>query len=319
MARRPLSRAGVAGLAVTLLAACGGGSPAPPTEAGSQQPPPSDSTFTTRTYERSFVFATEIGDSTFLVPWLLKTVESPDSVRREATGWLARGGVWEQFYSERWTTPATRAPARVLPHGSLSFVVREGDAIDGIVFEEGLRNLELVLGDVLANWVGSKGETIEVLRGAAYLSEQRVEGAVLDMARASGEGVSPGGDWAFLVSGDSVHVVIAAEEEHGGEAEPGYRGWGELGESVMQWPEVQVEWSETQGFPPARRDVPVGWRLRSPDGLIVGELRAVSADIRPGEGPGPLLPVRALFEVVGEVSTVEGRFDVRGLLVHERR
>ena len=78
-------------------------------------------------------------------------------------------------------------------------------------------------------------------------------------------------------------------------------------------------WRETQAFPPARRDVPVAWRVWSSDGLIEGELEAVSADIRAGRGPGPFLPVRALFEVVGDISIVEGNFQVHGLLVHERR
>ncbi len=139
------------------------------------------------------------------------------------------------------------------------------------------------------------------------------------MARASGEGAPPGGDWAFLLSGDSVRFVLAAELDHGGEFEPTYRGWADVGDAALQWPELQVDWWRTQAFPPARRDVPVAWRLWSTDGLVEGELEAVSSEIRPGAGPGPLLPVRALFEVAGEVSTVEGTFDVRGLFVHRRR
>lgn len=320
MARHPLTNALVGGvLAGQLLAGCGGGAPAPLADTEGEQLPAGDGTFTRRTYERSFVFATLEGDSLFVVPWLLETVETPDSVEREATGWLARGGVWEEFYTVRWGSSSTRAPSRVLPYGSVSFVVGEGDAIDGIIFDEGPRSLELVLGDVSAAWTGPRGEAIEILEGAAYLSDQRVDGMVLDMARASGEGVPPVGDWAFLLSGDSARFVFAAEREHGGDTEPIYRGWGDLDESVIQWAEIHMDWQQTQAFPPARRDVPVAWRLWSSDGLTEGELEAVSAEIRPGPGPGPLLPVRALFEVVGRLSTVEGNFEVHGLLVHERR
>jgi hypothetical protein len=57
----------------------------------------------------------------------------------------------------------------------------------------------------------------------------------------------------------------------------------------------------------------------SSDGQVEGELEVVSAEILAGEGPGPLLPVRALYEVVGEISTSEGIFPVRGILVHEIR
>ena len=302
-----------------LLAGCSQAAPDQPVETGSDQAPTAEGGFSARSYERSFVFAALEGDTIFLVSWLLETVATPDTVTREATGWLARGGIWEAFHSERWDAPPTRAPARMLPHGSLSFVVREGDAVDGIIFAEGPRSLELVLGEVKATWVGPRGEALELLDGAAYLSDQRVEGVVMDMARASGDGVSPGGDRAFLLSGDSVHFVLAADAEHGGEAEPIYRGWANLEESELQWPEVHVTWRETQAFPPARRDIPVAWRVWSADGLIEGELEAVSADIRAGRGPGPLLPVRALLEVVGDISTVEGNFEVHGLLVHERR
>jgi hypothetical protein len=82
---------------------------------------------------------------------------------------------------------------------------------------------------------------------------------------------------------------------------------------------VRVTWTSTQAFPPARRDVPVSWRITSDDGLLNGGLEVVSAEIQPGTGPGPLLPVRALYEVVGELGLAEGTFPVRGLVVHERR
>ena len=87
----------------------------------------------------------------------------------------------------------------------------------------------------------------------------------------------------------------------------------------MQWPVVRMDWERTEAFPPARRDVPVEWRVWSPDGSIEGRLEAVSAEIQPGEGPGPLLPVRALFEVTGSFAVGEDVYGVHGVLVHERR
>jgi hypothetical protein len=44
-----------------------------------------------------------------------------------------------------------------------------------------------------------------------------VEGTVLNMSRAAGDEAVPGGDWAFLLSGDSAHFVLAADAEHGGD------------------------------------------------------------------------------------------------------
>ncbi len=174
-------------------------------------------------------------------------------------------------------------------------------------------------GDVQASWGGPRGESIELVDGAAYLSDQRVEGLIMHMARASAGDSPPGGDWALLVSGDSLHLVLAAESEYGGDADPLFRGWMDLGSEERLWPELRMDWTATQAFPPARRDVPVSWRIRSDDGTLEGSLNAVSSDIEAGDGPGPLLPVRALYDVSGQISTVEGSYPVRGLLVHERR
>jgi hypothetical protein len=82
---------------------------------------------------------------------------------------------------------------------------------------------------------------------------------------------------------------------------------------------VTVTWTTTEAFPPARRDVPAGWRIATQDGSLRGDLRVISSAIAAGAGPGPLLPVRALYEVAGDVTTPDGSFPVQGLLVHERR
>jgi hypothetical protein len=320
-----MARAAVAAPALVALAtcvqlvACGDATPnlpAQPTGAGVDS---ADVGTQTSSYEQDFVFASVTGDSVFMVPWIMNNTARPDSVAREARGWLVRSGTWEGFFTDRWATPPTRAPARVLPHGNLKLLVQEGDVVDGIIFEEGVRRLELALGDVQASWGGPRGEAIEVVDGAAYLSDQRVEGVIMHMARASAGEAPPGGDWAFLVSGDSMRMVLAADSEQEVDSTPPYRAWMDLGSEERLWPDVNVAWTATQAFPPARRDVPVAWRVSSEDQSIEGSLEVVSSDIQAGEGPGLLLPVRALYDVTGVVSTAEGTYPVRGLLVHERR
>ena len=301
------------------LVACGEPDTAPPAGESGEAAPPQPGDSVVGVYERNFVFAAFEGDSVFIVPWLIQATEMPDSVMRRAEGWIARGGVWDRFYTERWWTPPTRAPGRVLPHEGMAVLVRDAGVIDGIVFEDPPRSLEIILGDGEQPWTGARGGSFQVLRGSAYLAEQRIDGLVLDMARASAGDAPTGGDWAFLISGDSAHFVLAADAEHGGESEPLYRGWGDVGEDDLLWPEVRVDWSRTEAFPPARRDVPVEWEVWSSDGTIEGELEALSAEIQAGEGPGPLLPVRALYEVTGDLGTPAGDFPVRGIVVHERR
>jgi hypothetical protein len=310
------------GLAIALGAiaiACGEPAADPPATPSGGGAEPSAEDGASPTYEQSFVFASVSRDSAFLVPWLMRTTVYPDTVLRETRGWLERSGVWDAFFSARWTTPPTRSPSRILPYGSLKLLVQEGDAVDGIIYEQGARRLEIALGEVRASWGGPRGEAIELLQGAAYLSDERVDGVVLHMARASSGTTVPGGDWALLASGDSVAVVLAADDEHSGDEEPTYRVWADLQGELQVWTGVTVEWSSTQAFPPARRDVPVAWRVATAERDLLGSLESVSADISAGMGPGPLLPVRGLFEVTGDISVGSRRYAVRGLLVHERR
>ena len=301
------------------LAACGEPAPEPPATPSGEGERASAEGAARPTYEQSFVFASLSDDSLFLVPWLMRTTVGADSVVREANGWLQRSGTWDAFYSATWTTPPTRAPARVLPYGNLRLLVQEGDVVDGILYEQGARRLQISLGDVRSSWGGPRGEAIELLDGAAYLSDERVEGFVLHVARASSGATPPGGDWGLLASGDSLVLVLAADDEHGGEEEPVYRAWADVGENERVWTEVSVQWTATQAFPPARRDVPVAWRVTTETRQLLGTLETLSADIEAGAGPGPLLPVRALYEVAGEITIGNREYPVRGLLVHERR
>ena len=278
-----------------------------------------DSTSDNSRYEQNFVFASVVGDSIFLVPWLTRTTAYTDETVRETRGWLARSGTWDAFYAEEWKTPLTQTPTQMLPYGNMRLLMQEGDIVDGIIFDDSVRRLELALGDITASWSGPRGEVIDLVEGAAYILDERIEGLILYLARASIGAAPPGGDWGLLISGDSLQLVFAADLEHGGEAEPLFRAWANIGQEERLWPEVRVDWAEVRAFPPARRDVPVSWFIRSPDGSIEGQLEMVSAEIQPGSGPGPLLPVRALSEVAGDIYTEEGLFPVRGLLVHERR
>lgn len=304
---------------LALATACGGTDADVASSRDEEAAPTAPQDATQRIYERGFVFVSEVGDSLLVVPWLVSAETGPDSVRREARGWFARGGAWEPFYSERWRTAPTRSPERILPYRDLDLVVRDGDLVDGLIFQSGPRSLEVVMGEVLATWVGPTGETMDVMEGATYLSDERIDGLVMDIARSWDLDDAGAGDWAFLISGDSLRMVLAADIEHGLEQEPVYRAWVQRGTEELLWPEVRVSWSNRQGFPPARRDVPTGWTITSDDRTLSGSLESVTSELEAGEGPGPLLPVRALIEVRGVFSADGSRFPVRGLVLHQRR
>ncbi len=317
---RAIANPGVAGLLLTCATlACAESAPEPFEQLQGTGPAAASESVPGRSYERYLVFATVTADSLIMVPWLFETATQPGAVVREARGWLGRSGTWESFFAQRWETPPTRIPARILPHGNLRLVVRDGNSVDGIIYDEGARNLELALGSELIQWGGPRGEVFRLLDGSLYLAERRLDGLVLDMARASSTDSPRGGDWAFLASGDSLQLVLQGDSEHQGEPLPSYRAWSRLDFRDLRWSALEVDWSETRAFQPARRDVPVSWTISSPEGDLQGTLEVISADVRAGEGSGPVLPVQALFEVTGTVIIEERTFPVRGLFRHERR
>lgn len=319
--RRHVTRLSAAlALAATVGAAgCGG-------PEGEPEPLPADSTVTVtgnfrgRIYERNFVFTTPRGDSAFMVPWLMTAQTRPGGVHRRARGLLARGATWEPFYDQRWDTPPTRIPWRILPHGALRLLVGEGDVVEAVLFTEGQRQLELEFsGASLVEWTGTRGQVYRLVEGNAYLSDQRVQGVILDMSRVHASDDAPG-DWAFLTSGDSLQVVLENPTAAPAGTPGAYRAWARLDFRDLQWPALTVDWAAVSAFQPARQDVPTSWTLSTPEGEtpLGGVLEVASAHLQAGEGAGPLLPVDALYVVEGTLR-VEGRaYPVQGLFRHTR-
>ncbi len=309
---RPL----LAALLVASLTACEEAEP-PPRQAS---PLPADTTgersFRGRLYERNFVFTTVGRDTAFVVPWFFRTRTLPGTVERGVRGWLARGTAWEAVYTRAWQTEPTRAPWRILPHESLGLVVGEGDAVEALVFHEGPRALELELGELLMEWTRGGEEVYRLVDGTLLLGEERVPGLILDMARTASADAGLPGDWAFLVSGDSLQVVLEAESPAAVEESGEYRGWARLDFRDLRLPEITVDWAEVRSFPPARREIPASWTLTSPD--LQGVLEVTSTQAEAREGPGPLLPVDALFGVSGTLTLEGGDYPVRGIVRHTR-
>ncbi len=300
-------------LGVLPTVGCGDSESAPPRSPVSTGGSVAAGNFEGRAYERNFVFTTLGGDSAFLVPWLIDTRTRPGAVDRRARGWIFRGAAWDAFYDEGWETAPTRTPWRLLPHGSLRLIVGEGDAIEHVLFSEGARELDLELSSVLVEWTGPRGQVFRIQEAAIYLSDQRVAGVALDMSRVHAPDQTEPGDWAFLTSGDSLQVVLESQE-HSEPGTPGaFRGWGRLDFRELQWPALTLDWAELRAFRPARQDVPVSWTVVSEDADVEGELAVQSAQIQAGQGPGPLLPVEALFVVTGELRLEGGAYPVRGL------
>lgn len=304
-------------LVALLLAAvaCGDGAPEP----RSSDPVATDTAApvdlpVVQHYERLVAFVAAARDSTLAVHWAWDSRVRPGEVGREVTGFLSRNGTWERFVGLEWSTPPTRTPWRILPRRPVRLLMGEGEALQGIVYTEGGRELELAFGSTLSEWTGPAGETVRLQEAEALLGNRVVDGLLLDLSRSRGTAEPPARDWVLLSGDDNLELVM---EDPGADGAPGmFRGWGRLDFRSLQWPEVVVTWTEQRPFESARRDIPVTWSLASLDGELTGELAVTASHLEAGEGEGPILPVRALFEVEGVIRLDGREFPVRGLWRH---
>jgi hypothetical protein len=220
--------------------------------------------------------------------------------------------------ADAWDTPPTNAPWRILPRGRARIIVGQGDALERIFFEEGARRLEVVLEDLQVEWTGRRAQTFRIHRGATLLSSGQVEGFVLDMSRAWSAEDPPPGDWAFLLSGDSLQVVLEDQTPGSGAEGGGFSGWGRIDSADIQWEGIRLPWSQTRSFEPSRRDVPMSWDIQSEGQGVTGALDAVNPFLEVGEGEGPMLPVEALYQVSGTLVLDGREFPVSGLIRHRQ-
>ncbi len=307
-------------LVVPLVFACAGESASRDDEPA---PGPAAATaaesFVGRHYERNLVFLTPRSDSVVTVSWLVTARTVPGGVQREVQGWLGRGGSFEPFLLDVWETPPDPTPWRMLPRDMLRVVVGQGDALQRLVFDDGLRHLEFVLENQLVTWSGQRGENLTLLTGGLILSSTRVSGLMLDMARAWRTNGPQAGDWTLLASGDSLQIVMHAPTTAPQSFASPFRAWARLDFRTLNWPRLSVEWPETRSFEPARRDVPVAMSVSSPDADLTIELTVSAAQIEALPGDGPQLPVQAIFEVVGTAEIEGSSYPVVGLFRHLQR
>lgn len=307
-------------LAVVLVAACAPASQVPPeSEEASAIPLAADPDFQSRSYERHLVFLGSRGDSSILVPWAFSARTKPGGVDREIRGWLFRGDSWDSVFRERWEGPPSRVPWRILPRGPVRLIIGHQDALEAILYQGGARSVEVASGSLLVEWSGQRGQSFRVHEATVFLAELTLDGILLDMSRAWASGDALHGDFAFLISGSSLQMACEDLAPEGGVQGGEFSCWARVLFGDRQWQGVRFAWMGGRAFEPARRDVPVAWEIRSPDGTLGGRLASASLSLEAGEGEGPVLPVSGLYRVTGTLL-LEGReFPVEGFLRHRQR
>lgn len=283
-------------------------------------PAPAADPGATDTFERNLIFLGPSPDSVLAVPFSFRSVASPEGVDRELRGWLDRGGAWEAFFRESWRTGPTRVPWRLHPRGPIRLIADQGDLLERVIFSEGARNLELIPGELLSDFAGPRGETYRLREGTLLLGEGRIDGYVLDASIATRAPAVPPSDLALLISGDSLHLVLAGGEVPEGAGAPTpWRAWARMDLVDRLWEEIGVSWAGSREFEPARRPVPDGWQWASPDSTMIGVLRVRSSQMEAVEADDPILPVEAVFEVEGTVTIQDREFPVHGIVRHTQR
>lgn len=267
------------------------------------------------TYQRTLVFVDISKNPTMFVPWDFENRAEAEGVRRILRGWLGRGDQqWDQFADEEWVTPPSRTPWRILPRGATRLVMGFNDVLHEVYYQEGIKDLSVQPGHILAEWSGQRGNTYRLHAGVAILSGLVHQGMVVDAQTLRVGGSEQPSEWALLVGEGPLYLLIADLEGPVGR----HRAWALHGDEEIFWPAVTVTWGETRSFERARRDVPLVWRFQSDDGLA-GEIESDNGHVGTLGAEGPILPVLGVYEVAGQVTVGEAQVTVRGFLRHFQR
>lgn len=265
-----------------------------------------------RIYERNIVFMTTDRDSLIIVPWLFRVSTSQQNVVRKSEGWLSRNGMWESFFTDQEDFGLIRYPFKIYPSGAMDLIVGSNDVIENIIYEEGLKYLEISIEEEILEWHGSQGEMFRIHQGAINLRDHLlIEGMILDMNRIYTKGSLFPGEWMFLTGPNDLVVIIRATEESSN-----YTAWARKGDQEYHWPDIEMEWSSVKSFEEARRDIPIAWRIRSLDGEMDISLTSVSMELDAVAGEGPILPVEGLYQVSGSLILTGDYLGMRGLVRH---
>lgn len=267
------------------------------------------------TYQRTVVFVDTERDTTVFVSWDFENLTLADSTRRTLRGWVGRGAQWILLADEAWATvPSRRAPWRIVPRGNTRMIVEQDDVLREIYYQAGVRDVSVRIGDAVIEWIDSRGGRYRLLNGVARLGGEERSGWVMDVSGARTGSSDGPGEWALLAGDDQLKLLLSNADGSGE-----YRAWARMGTEERFWPSVSVTWGETRSFERARRDIPVLWRFRSPDGSLRGEFQSVSAHHVTLDATSPILPVLGVYEVEGMVSTDDNRVAVKGFLRHQQR
>lgn len=307
-------------LAPLILAACGGAGDSPVEAEGETL----SADATILRYNREYIFVSPRADVPLVVPFTFRARDDGAELERDARGWLARGATWDRFLDETGRGARTGGVWRVVPQGDLRVAAGGPAEIETIRFERGERRLRLDLDTPLTAWNQGGDTRFRLVAGRLSIGAETMAGPVLEMLRVErslGDGWPPGQDFdaLFLVSGDSIQLVMADAVEN--DDEGASYAWTRRGGRERVWDAAEIRWLEVRAFQEARRDVPRRWSFRIPGSEIGGEVEALGFDAVLGPERAGRRAVEIRFSVEGWIG-VEGDDEVRrvtGMIRHTQR
>jgi hypothetical protein len=306
---------GAAGLA---LPGCGeGGDPAVDPEGGTQ----AEGTALYR-YDREFIFVAPRSEAPLVAPFAFRATDDGATLHRSANAWLARGATWDRFLDTEAVTSRAGGVWRVVPQGGLRVIAGGPTEIETLRFERGERRLRLDVGTPLTGWSEGGDTRFRLLSGSISIGPEALAGTIFEVLRVEQmlDDGWPAGldeDAAYLISGDSLHLVAAGGTGADSRAD-GY-GWFRIGETDRKLTGVETRWLEVRPLQDARRDIPRRWSLGAAGADLSGELEAVGYDALIGPERGGRRSVDVRFTVEGWISLEGVEFPVAGLIRHTQQ
>jgi hypothetical protein len=262
-------------------------------------------------FHRTLLFLSADEGTPVAALWTFQQEVVPEGIFRTRTGYLSGEEQWEELLRDQRITPHHRFPWRILPGGGIRIQMGAGEEIAEISFDLPTRQVSATRGRLLGDWSPDPDRTLRLFQSTLILPTREVRGYLLDSGWAGDDPDIPApSDWALLIpQGTNPIVLVQEDSEHAPEGEAStWVAWSPVAGAARVWAPLLVRWTAVTPVERARRNTPEGWFMQTPQVRTQGpwleaslSRRSVFMDVL--DGPGPVFPIRGLYQVQGTIQT----------------
>ena len=263
---------------------------------------------------REIVFAGDRGGDPLVASMVFRSAAGSATRSREARGWVAHDGRWENFLDERWTGPALGSPWVVVPHGPLRIAAGLQADVEALWYQHGGRALRLEIENPLTSVNRGPRGQMRVHEAALEVGGERTPGVAVEVLYAPGAADAESEALTILLVGRG-DLVLFQSDDTSGDGERG-DGWLRQGPAERAWTDATIDGRGERPLPEARRSIPRGWRLDVPSIGASADLHATGfiAEIGPERAGRRVVEVRYTLE--GALVMAGSRIPVRGAALY---